>query len=123
MAKKIAILVMDDDDGLLEFMRAALVDAGYDVRTASDGEQGLESLKGSKPDLAIVDLIMPRMHGFDVLEKIQQDPSLKGMRVLVASAKGYAVDHKAAERLGAERFLQKPFTVDQLLEAVKELSE
>jgi DNA-binding response OmpR family regulator len=85
------------------------------------GKEGCAKARSSKPDLVVLDLLMPDMHGFDVCQILKKDPSLRGTKILISSAKGYAVDKKAALRLGADGFLTKPYSLDALVDTVKQL--
>ncbi|MFA5139028.1 MAG: response regulator transcription factor [Elusimicrobiota bacterium] len=115
------ILVVDDDQLMVDFVRTCLTDAKYEVDAAYGGKQGCEKARGTKPDLVVLDLLMPDMHGFDVCQALKKDQSLKDVKILISSAKGYAVDKKAALRMGADGFLTKPYSPEQLLNAVKDL--
>jgi DNA-binding response OmpR family regulator len=119
--KKILILVVDDDQTLVEFLVTVLKAAGYAVEAAFGGSQGLTKARESTPDLVILDLMMPDMHGFDVCEKIRGDDKLAEAKIMISSAKAYDVDKRAAERLGADAYVPKPFTADVLIAEVEKL--
>ena len=106
---------------IVEFLEFCLKQADYEVYTAFGGHDGCDLAKKTKPDLIILDLLMPDMHGFDVCQKIRRDRSLRGTKILVSTGKGYAVDEKAARRLGAQGYLIKPYSTDKLLETVQEM--
>jgi DNA-binding response OmpR family regulator len=120
-AKKIMVLVVDDDPSMVELLEHCLKSAEYQVVTAVNGIEGLEAAIKEKPELLILDLLMPGMHGFDVCQKLREEATLKGMKILISSGKGYAVDIKAAKRLGADDYIVKPYEIDQLLTKVREL--
>lgn len=119
MAKK--ILVVDDDETLVEFLSTILKAEKYEVSKAYNGREACVIARQSKPDLILLDLLMPIMHGFDVCEELRADPSMAGVKILICSAKGYDVDKKAAERLGADQFLVKPIKNEDLIKAIKGL--
>ena len=119
--KKILILVVDDDQTLVDFLVAALKASGYEVAFAYGGQAGLEKAREAKPDLLILDLLMPDMHGFDVCQALRGDEDLSKMKILISSAKAYDVDKRAAERLGADGYMAKPYTADALIANVKKL--
>ncbi len=121
MGKKILVLVVDDDRTLVDFLVEVLRRAKYVVEAAYGGTSGCEKAAAQKPNLVVLDLMMPDMHGFDVCQAIRKDRSLQGTKILISSAKGYDVDKKAARRLGADSFLVKPYTPEKLLEVVREL--
>jgi len=112
------ILVVDDDQTIVDFLTVCLTDAKYDVQAALGGKEGCERAKALKPDLIILDLLMPDMHGFDVCQVLRKDRSLSGTKILVSSGKGYAVDKKSAMQLGADGYLTKPYSTDELMNAV-----
>lgn len=121
MDKKILVLVVDDDRTLVDFLVEVLRRAKYVVEAAYGGAMGCEKAAERKPNLVILDLLMPDMHGFDVCQTIRKDRTLRGTKILISSAKGYDVDKKAARRLGADSFLVKPYTPEKLLATVREM--
>lgn len=115
------ILVVDDDDGMLAFIVACLKTAGYEVLTASTGKQGYAKALAEIPDIIVLDIMLPDMHGFDVCQDVRRKPSLNGTKILISSAKDYPADKKAARKLGADGYIVKPFTIDQLLKTVESM--
>ena len=111
-------LVIDDDPIIRQMTTTWLVEAGYNVQTAADGEAGLRLVRSERPDVVVVDLMMPRLHGYSVCEEIQKDPGLQATRVVVASSKSYPVDIRKAKELGASAYLVKPYERDELLRAL-----
>ncbi|MCX5789284.1 MAG: response regulator [Elusimicrobia bacterium] len=116
MAKK--VLVVDDDEEIVQFVEARLREAGYEVFTAYDGRQGLDQIRAHHPDLVLLDLAMPVMHGFEVCQAVRADHAFDDVKIIVTSGKSYAVDIKAAKRLGADEYVVKPYDLMQLLETV-----
>jgi len=112
------ILVVDDDQAIVEFLTVCLRSARYEVDSALGGREGCKKAAASRPDLVILDLLMPDMHGFDVCQTLRNDRSLAGVKILVSTGKGYSVDKKSAMKLGADAYLTKPYSADQLLDAV-----
>lgn len=105
------VVVVDDDDDMRELMAMLLRDA-HAVTTAVDGADGLAKVKELKPDLVVLDLLMPKMHGFEVCQRIREDAELKGVKVLIASSKSYQHDIKTAvEETGANGYIVKPFQI------------
>jgi DNA-binding response OmpR family regulator len=121
--KRVLVLVVDDDEGIVEFIASCLKTASYEVLTANNGRDGCQIAVESKPDVIILDLMMPDMHGFEVCQKIRENETLKGVKVIISSGKSYAVDVKSAMRLGADAYLTKPYSAETLLEAVKKTLE
>ena len=115
------ILIVDDDSMIVEFLGTVLRKEGYEIKEAFGGEQGFKRAKEYRPDLMILDLMMPDMHGFDVCQAVQEDGTLKEMKILISSAKGYEVDKKASMRLGASGYLNKPFSAETLVAEVEKL--
>lgn len=119
MAKR--ILVVDDDPAMSQFVLLGLENAGYEVCKAEDGEIGLRQAKELKPDLVVLDLAMPKMHGYEVCKAIRSDQALSKLKIIVTSGKSYPVDIKTAKNVGADRYLVKPYPVQALLTAIEEL--
>lgn len=112
--------MVDDDPDMRDFL-AEVLKAQFTVATADDGARGLELVKSEKPDLVILDLLMPKMHGFEVCQRIRQDPELKDMKVLISSSKSYAHDVATAQTAGADKYLVKPYELSVLMATVEEL--
>lgn len=115
------ILVVDDDRLMVDFIVECLKRDSYQVETAFNGAEGLAKARAFRPDLMVLDLMMPDMHGFDVCETMRKEPAFAGVKILISSGKAYEVDKKAAKRLGADEYIVKPFSVAQLLAAVSGL--
>ncbi len=92
----------DDDADIRRIVELRLNIAGFRILTASDGEAGLELIRKEKPRVALVDLMMPRKHGFAVCQEIRSDPDLRGVFVIVGSVKTSAPDIRRAKELGAD---------------------
>jgi len=106
---------------MIEFVSMRLKDEGFDVHTAVDGSDGLDKARQLKPALMVLDLAMPKMHGYEVCRAIRADAALKGTKIVVTSGKNYQVDIRTAKEVGADRYLVKPYPVDELLKAIREL--
>jgi len=115
------IVLIDDDPQIVRLLEDHLTALGYSVTTAADGESGFALVCELKPALVITDLMMPVAHGFDVCHRIHTDPALAGTRVLVISAKHFEIDKRTALRIGADKYLVKPFPLEELSRAVAEL--
>ena len=114
-----SILVVDDDDGLREFLRVNLELEGYAVREARSAEEGLRALEEEPPDLILLDVMMPRVDGWDMLRRVQERHGVDAIPVIMYSGKVEEADQ--AEQRGARAFIGKPFDPSQLLEATKQL--
>src|SRR4051795_4326896 len=95
------ILVADDVPGTVEFLAEMLRKRGYEVETADDGEQCLALVKSFEPDLVILDIMMPKVHGIDVLKAVRADGTRKDTGFIVCSARSFSVDLKNVRDLGA----------------------
>jgi len=105
MAKK--ILIIEDEKILLNLLEQKLKQEGYEVLTATDGEKGLEEMKMLKPDLVLLDIVMPRMGGFEVMEEMAKEENLKEIPVIIISNSGQPVEIDKARTLGAKDWLIK----------------
>jgi CheY-like chemotaxis protein len=120
-----SLIVIDDDPDFCVMLEQMFRERGYDVTTASDGEEGLRMSNERRPDLIILDILMPRMSGLEVLERLKQ--SQPNLPVIVVSAGGEAaLDHASLAmfsrvRKGVGRLFEKPFDLQELAAAVDEL--
>ncbi|MBU1176947.1 MAG: response regulator [Patescibacteria group bacterium] len=101
------ILIIEDEEILLELIQKKLVQEGYQVNIARDGLEGLEKLREEKPDLILLDIVMPRMGGFEVMEEIKKDDNLKGIPIIIISNSGQPVELSRAKELGVVDWLIK----------------
>jgi CheY-like chemotaxis protein len=125
MAKK--ILIVDDEVHIKMLLEQTLEELEdefeVDLYTASDGEEGLEFIRSKRPDLVFLDIMMPKMNGYEVCRIIKDDPSLKDVKIILLTAKGQEVDRKQELELGAMMYMTKPFDPDEILRVSKELLE
>jgi len=105
MAKK--ILIVEDEEIILDLLQKKLTEVGYEVSVARDGEEGLKKIRGIKPDIILLDIIMPKMGGFEVMEEMQKDSGLKEIPVIIVSNSGQPVEIDKAQELGAKDWLIK----------------
>lgn len=118
------ILIIEDENILREILKDSLKKEGYKVYTASDGEEGLEKMNSVKPNLVILDVIMPKMDGFEVMRRMSKDENLSKVRVIVVSNSGQPVEIEEAMKLGAKDFIIKTeFDQKGLIEKVKKQLE
>lgn len=115
------ILVIDDDLDLQQMLRLMLQRGGFKVVTTGDGPDGIIKAKALKPDMAIVDVMMPGMNGYQVVRKMREDPELAHMAVLILTARAQPVDREAAISAQADDYMPKPFAPNELLAKVNEL--
>ena len=112
------ILICEDDDNLRLLMRV-MIGAGYTMLEAGDGDEALALAAEHRPDLILLDLMMPRMSGLDVLRRLRSDVSVDGTHIIVMSA--WPDSREASLEAGADRYLQKPFEPDELTRIVESL--
>lgn len=113
------ILVVEDDIVLREVLKEKLLQKGYIISVAEDGEQAMRQIVDDKPDLMLLDILMPRKGGMEVMEEINADPKLKGLPIIVISNSGQPVEVSRAKELGAREFLIKAvFDPNEVLEKV-----
>jgi CheY-like chemotaxis protein len=115
------ILVIDDDLDLQQMLRLMLQRGGYRVVTTGDGPDGLAKAKALKPDMAIVDVMMPGMNGYQVVRKMREELELSSMVILILTARAQSVDREAAIAAQADDYMPKPFAPHELLAKVNEL--
>lgn len=108
------VLVVEDSAVIQRLISVCLRPAGVEVETRSDGPTGLEAALTTRPDLLILDVGLPRMDGWEVLERIRSDVRTRGMKVLVLTAHAQEETRERADRGGADAFLTKPFRPDDL---------
>lgn len=113
------VLLVDDDKQILRSLRVYLELENYDVNTASNGQEALDSIKEHKPDILVLDVMMPEMDGFEVLEKIKADEKLNDIPVIMLTAKGQDVDVLEGYRMGASSYMTKPFNLNELVENIE----
>jgi CheY-like chemotaxis protein len=114
------ILVTDDDADIANLMKIILTKAGYEIQTAADGEECLEKVGSFRPELAILDIMMPKLHGFDALKRIKEDEKTRDIGVILCSAKSYKPDIDTAMEAGAFGYIVKPFKKEELLAKVED---
>jgi DNA-binding response OmpR family regulator len=118
---KAKILVVDDEVYIVHILDFSLGMEGYDVVTALDGEQALEKVKLEKPDLIVLDIMMPKLDGYETCKQLKSDPATRHIPVILLSAKGRNVDQKVGFEVGADDYITKPFSPRKLVERVNAL--
>jgi len=122
MVGKPHVLVVDDDPDKLSLLEMALTMAGYEVRTAKDGEEGLALIASFQPDLVVSDVMMPRMNGYDLARRIREDPQTKFIPIILQTAAGLrAGDQRLGSEVGALGYITDPTDLDLLLSRARTL--
>ena len=119
MANK--ILVVDDEPNIVLSLEFLMKQAGFQVRTAADGEAALAAIAMDVPDLMLLDVMMPRKNGYEVCQAIRSNPDWKAIRIIMLTAKGREVEREKGLALGADDYITKPFSTQEVVERVREL--
>lgn len=114
------VLIVDDEDFLRSFYSHYFVNKGFTVLEADNGLDGVSIAENEKPDLIILDLIMPGMHGFGVCKQLRDNPALDKTTIIITSAKSYKPDIDKAMELGADEYVVKPVEFDDLYKIATE---
>jgi CheY-like chemotaxis protein len=112
------VLVVDDNDDNLRIIQEILRTRGFTVRLARDGASALRALGEEKPDVVLLDVMMPEMDGIQVLDRIRANPQFASLPVILVTAKGQDEDVLAGYKTGADYYITKPFTARQLLHGI-----
>ena len=113
------VLVVDDEIYILHILDFILGAENYDVVTATNGEQALQKVQEEKPDLVVLDIMMPKLDGYETCRLIKSDPKTKHIPVILLTAKGREVDQKLGREVGASDYITKPFSPSKLIERVQ----
>ena len=118
------ILIVDDEAHiriLIEQTLEDLEDEGVELLTASNGEEALQAIKDEKPNLVFLDVMMPKMSGFDVCNAVKNELGIKDVYIIFLTAKGQEYDKQKGQEVGADLYMTKPFDPDSLLDKAKEI--
>ena len=123
MPKK-QIMVVDDEKNLLLLMHEVLENAGFDVLMAESGQECLEKLKKVKPDLIIMDMMMPKMSGYDTIRKIREDPKTKDLRIIILTVSRIAeVSKFQLSKFKILDYINKPFDIKEIVDKINKIVE
>ncbi len=112
------VLIADDEPNIVISLEFLLKREGYQVLVARDGEEALQAIRAHRPDLVLLDVMMPRLSGHEVCQAVRADPALAATRILMLTAKGRATDVAKGQALGADAYMTKPFSTRELAEQV-----
>jgi DNA-binding response OmpR family regulator len=115
------VLVVDDEPFICRSLSFVLRKENYDVFEARNGEEALAAIRQHKPDLVFLDVMMPKINGFEVTERVKADPELASVRIILLTAKGQDSDREIGKRVGADDYMTKPFSPTRILERVREI--
>ncbi len=117
------VLVVEDEANIALSLEFLMEQAGYRVRTAADGASAMDAIEASCPDLVLLDVNMPKMNGYEVCERIRDNPDWSGVRIIMLTAKGRDVEREKGLALGADDYITKPFATTDVVSKVRELLE
>jgi DNA-binding response OmpR family regulator len=116
-----SILIADDEPNIVISLEYLLQREGYQVLVARDGQEALDAIDLMAPDLVLLDVMLPRVSGFQVCQKIRENAALNRMRVVMLTAKGRDVEMSKGMALGADAYITKPFSTKELLAQIRTL--
>ena len=115
------VLLIEDEPNIIEAIGFILSRDGWRVDTHSNGPTAMDTLRRKRPDLVILDVMLPGMSGYDILRSLREDAEIGQTPVLMLTARGQSRDREMAEKFGANRFMTKPFSNAEVLDAVRAL--
>jgi len=115
------VLIVDDEPNIVISLEFLMKREGYEVGVARDGTEALAAIARERPDLVLLDVMMPGKTGFEVCQAVRADPTLAGTRILLLTAKGRETDIAKGLALGANGYMTKPFSTRELAQRVREL--
>lgn len=116
------VMLVEDEPNIIEAIRFILTRDGWRVDTHSDGQTAIDAIGAAQPDLVILDVMLPGRSGYEILQDLRDRPATETLPVLMLTARGQTKDRETAERIGASRFMTKPFSNAEMLEAVRDLA-
>ncbi len=119
MAKR--ILIADDEPNIVVSLEFLMKQRGYEIRVVSNGAEALEAVGEFRPDLILLDVMMPRVSGYDVCQKVRENPEWQGIKIIMLSAKGRDVEVTKGIAIGADAYVTKPFSTRDLIAKVGEM--
>ena len=115
------VLIADDEPNIVLSLEFMMKRAGYQVLVARDGQQALDAIRRDRPDLVLLDAMMPAMTGFDVCQAVRADETVRGTRILMLTAKGRDTDVARGLGVGADDYVTKPFSTRELMQKVRDM--
>jgi DNA-binding response OmpR family regulator len=113
-----SVLIVDDEPNIVLSLQFLMKKAGYAVRTAGDGEQAFAELSREPPDLVLLDVMMPKIDGFTLCEKIRATPEWRDMRIIMLTARGRDIERQKGLAVGADDYITKPFSTQEAVDRV-----
>ncbi|GIL04565.1 response regulator [Betaproteobacteria bacterium PRO7] len=120
-ADKRKVLIADDEPNIVTALEFLLKHAGYDVRAAANGEEALALVESYAPDLVLIDIMMPLKSGYEVCQKMRERPEWRHIKIVMVTAKGREAEVSKGMSLGADLYVTKPFSTQELIAAIDRL--
>ena len=115
------ILIADDEPNIVTSLEFLMQQAGYEVRVARDGEEVLAQVDAFHPDLVLLDVMMPKVSGYEICQRLRSRPQWQGIKIVMLSAKGREVEVSKGMSLGADSYITKPFSSSELVATISAL--
>ena len=115
------VLIVEDEPHMLRVTELSLRKGGYDLRVARNGREALERIREARPDLVVMDVVMPELDGLETLRRLRAAPETATLPVIMLTVRGHSLTREQAEEAGASLFLTKPFSPSQLLREARRL--
>jgi DNA-binding response OmpR family regulator len=119
MAKR--VLIADDEPNIVASLEFLMEQAGYEVKVAANGQEALELAASFRPDLVLLDVMMPGKNGYEVCQSIKSDPATRAVKVIMLSAKGRDIEVAKGLELGADAYVTKPFSTRDLVAQIRDM--
>ncbi len=113
------VLIIEDEKLIIVSTQMVLESVGFQVEAATDGEEGIKKAKEIRPDLILLDIMMPGIDGWETLKRLKRDPDTQGIPVVIFTAREHARGHQKSSEMGAVGYFRKPFEPDELIELVE----
>jgi DNA-binding response OmpR family regulator len=117
------ILIVDDEPNIVLSLEYLMKKEGFEVLTAVNGEEALQLIARDRPDLILLDIMIPRFDGYEVCQSVRADPDCDEVRIIMLTAKGRAVEREKGLALGADAYISKPFSTREVVEKVRSILE
>ena len=117
------VLIVDDEPNIVISLEFLMQQAGYEIAVARDGQQALDALDSFRPDLVLLDVMLPHKTGFEICQMIRESSAWRDIKIVMLTAKGRDVDITKGMELGADAYVTKPFATKELVDKVREVLE
>jgi two-component system, OmpR family, alkaline phosphatase synthesis response regulator PhoP len=115
-----SVLVVDDEPNIALSLEYLMKGQGFDVRVARDGDAALEALSDRLPDVMLLDVMLPKRDGYEICQTVRANPDWKGVRIIMLTARGRAIEQEKGLALGADDYITKPFSTREVIERVRQ---